>query len=374
MKTTVTMIEPNASSKNISTNWAQVASLGALNAAVAISWIAYHNYQPAVVKKFNFFDLAYFITIVQALVLVVIPPLAGLAGDYFIKKNGKRLLVFTAGTSATAMIFMAVAGLVNLDPLSSVKWVLPVMIVLWLIFMNVFHSPANSLLELFAPTSGLPIAMAVITMINDVIYGLEPIVVDLVNFIGPTLTFVTGGVLLVITGVIFIRTTRNIPVENSSEKAERKSNYAAILLVGLAFGLITAFIFKVLPEILSIKLPEYDSKIFGGNHFSTVILLIAAFLAIPSSKIAENTGLIQSLIVGIVLSCISILMIIFNDIKGALQLAALCLGLGYSLISVSALPFTLQNISSRNLTFGVGMFFGSLEIAPGIFDVFLFKN
>jgi hypothetical protein len=39
------------------TNWSQVYSLLALNAAIVISWIAYHNYQPKLLNLFHFEEL-----------------------------------------------------------------------------------------------------------------------------------------------------------------------------------------------------------------------------------------------------------------------------------------------------------------------------
>jgi len=90
-------------------NWKQIFSLGALNAAVVISWIAYHNYQPKLLEKFELTGLGTFLNVAQAIVLVFIPPLAGMVGDYFIRKNGNHFIVFMIGISVTAMVFMAVA-------------------------------------------------------------------------------------------------------------------------------------------------------------------------------------------------------------------------------------------------------------------------
>src|ERR1700741_4344697 len=82
-------------------NWAQIWSLAGLNAAVVISWIAYHNYQPKVVQGFGLKELSFFLIVAQAIILVIIPPIAGIIGDYMIKKNGKRFVVFTVGAGAT---------------------------------------------------------------------------------------------------------------------------------------------------------------------------------------------------------------------------------------------------------------------------------
>ena len=49
------------------------------------------------------------------------------------------------------MVFMVVATIIGAGPLSAVKPMLPFMIVIWLISMNLFISPANSMIEAFAP-------------------------------------------------------------------------------------------------------------------------------------------------------------------------------------------------------------------------------
>jgi hypothetical protein len=359
-------------------NWSQIWSLAGLNAAVVISWIAYHNYQPKVVEGFGLKELSFFLVVAQALVLVIIPPIAGIIGDYMIKKNGKRFIVFTVGAGVTAMIFMAVASLVKVGPTPEVKMVLPVMIVLWLISMNIFHSPANSMLDLFAPSADLPVVMAIITMTTELLYALEPIVINLVDFLGGPLTFVTGGVLLVVSGFLFLRTTRDISNAaiakgHAGTGIERKNNYFPVILIGLTFGTITAFIMDHFPTILSAKLPSFDSMVFGGNHFSSIILGIAALMAFPASKAVEQIGLIQSIVISTIVASLSILVILFGQNQSLTIVMCIVLACAYSLLSVSSFPYTLNNLSARNITFGVGLFYGSLELASGLFNILLFK-
>ena len=357
--------------------WAQIWSLAGLNAAVVISWIAYHNYQPKVVAGFGLKELSFFLVVAQAIILVIIPPIAGMIGDYMIRKNGKRFIVFTVGAGATAMIFMAVASLVQIGPDSQwVHSVLPVMIVLWLISMNIFHSPANSMLDLFAPSADLPMVMAVITMTTELLYALEPIVIDLVDFLGGTLTFVTGGVLLIVSGFFFLRTTRElgnaaIAKTHAVEATERRNDYFPVILVGLTFGVITAFIMEYFPAILVTKLPSFQSMVFGGNHFSSLILGMAALLAIPMSKFVEKTGLVQSILLSAFAASIAIIAILIGQNQALIIVLCIILSASYSILSVAAFPFTLKNLSARNITFGAGLFYGSLELAGGIFNILL---
>ncbi|MCU0428832.1 MAG: MFS transporter [Cytophagaceae bacterium] len=354
------------------TNWSQIFSLAGLNAAVVISWIAYHNFQPQVLKGFGFQELSLFLVIAQAIILTIIPPIAGWLGDYMIRTNGKRFVVFTVGTGATAMIFMAVASMLKIGPSDAVKTALPLMIVLWLVSMNIFHSPANSMLDHFAPSKDLPLVMAVITMITELIYALEPIVIDLVNWLGGTETFITGGVLLIVTGYFFLKSTKGMEIkagQRDQENIDRNNNFLMIVLIGLTFGMITAFIMEIFPDLLKTKLPDYSTMAFGGNHFSSIILAIAAILAIPLSSLVNRLSVIKGLTIGLMMAAICIVGILLVQSQVLIIFLVFMLSVGFGMASVSAFPYTLQNLNPRNLTFGAGIFFGAVELASGVFAI-----
>ncbi|MBA4145950.1 MAG: hypothetical protein C0523_09320, partial [Cytophaga sp.] len=50
--------------------WKQLWSLAALYSSIVIGWIAYHNYQPKLLVKFNFTDFTFLLTLVQGIILV----------------------------------------------------------------------------------------------------------------------------------------------------------------------------------------------------------------------------------------------------------------------------------------------------------------
>ena len=83
--------------KTNSLKWREVYSLAALNAAVVISWIAYHEYQPILMENLGITHLLDFLIIAKAIILVTIPPIAGWLSDKILKKNGKYLIIFMDG-------------------------------------------------------------------------------------------------------------------------------------------------------------------------------------------------------------------------------------------------------------------------------------
>ena len=350
-------------------SWNQIYALMALNAAIVISWIAYHNYQPQVLKLFNYTQLSFFLIVAQGVILVFIPVFAGWLGDYMIKKNGNYFIVFTVGISVTAMVFMCVAFIVGSTQMVNLTAALPVMIVIWLISMNIFHSPANSMLDLFAPARKLPAAMAMMVLTTDLLYAFEPIVVDIVDWMGPVVTFAFGGLLLIITGYIFRKTTANVNFNRAVEETRaNESNYLTVLAVGLVFGLVYAIVKNYMPDWLMGKsataLPVATERIFVS-----IVLLTAALAAWPLSFQVDKIGLKKSVIIGLIGTAASLMLVYFIPMEYPALVSALSAGVFLSLASVSSFPFVLENLSAKSITIGTGLFFGSFELAEGIISI-----
>jgi len=351
-------------------NWNQIYGLMALNAAIVISWIAYHNYQPKVLELFHFQELSFFLIVAQAVILVFIPIVAGWIGDAMIKKNGNSLVVFTIGISVTAMVFMCVAFVVGSTDMIDLTRALPVMIVVWLISMNIFHSPANSMLELFAPARRLPAAMAMMVLTTDLLYAFEPVVVNIVDWMGPVITFAFGGVLLVVTGYFFKRTTRNVNfTRNAEESTAKESSFMPVVVAGLAFGLVDAIIKEILPHWLMSK-SDVALPIHTEGLFVSMVLITAAIAAWPLSFQVDKIGERKGIAIGLIGALVSLGLVYLLPFAYPSLVFALIAGVFLSLASVSAFPFALKNLSVKNITIGTGIFFGCVELTAGIIQIY----
>lgn len=356
--------------------WREVYSLAALNAAVVISWIAYHEYQPILMENLGITHLIDFMIIAKAIILITVPPIAGWLADKILRKNGKYMIIFTVGISATAMVFMVVATLIGTSSIIDVSSIVPVMIVIWLICMNLFVSPANSMIEAFAPAKKLPIVMGVLFLVTELLYALEPVVVALVQFFGDTLTFVVGGVLIAGSGYIFHRVSRDEVLQRKSEllKVDRVKNqkgvaYLAILVVGLLLGVAKAFIVEFLPEHFANRFPTFGDY---GSIISFSILGTCAIAGFLISKKVANSNL-KSIIISsffIILVGVGVLALSANPFLTIA--AALIIGAGFTILNISGLPFAIQNLSVRHVTYGVGIYIGASEIVTGYFE-YLFQ-
>jgi hypothetical protein len=243
------------------------------------------------------------------------------------------------------------------------------MIIIWLISMNIFHSPANSMLDLFAPARRLPAAMAMMVMTTDLLYAFEPVVVDLVDWMGPVVTFAFGGVLLIVTGYIFRKTTQNVNFSRASEEADAKeSNFMAVIGTGLVFGLVYAVVKNYMAEWLLAK-SDINLPVHTSGVFVSIVLITAAIAAWPLSFQVDKIGLSKSVLIGLVGATLSLGLVYLIPMEYPALVCALLAGVFLSLASVAAFPFALHNLSAKSITIGTGIFFGCFELAEGIISI-----
>lgn len=353
--------------------WREVYSLGFLNAAVAISWIAYHEYQPVLMENLQITHLIDFMLIAKAIVLVLIPPIAGLISDYILRKNGKHMIIFTVGIGATAMIFMVVASLISTAHLMDMRQILPVMIVLWLVCMNLFVSPANSMIEAFAPAKKLPIVMGFLFLVTELVYAIEPVVVALVLFFGDTLTFVVGGVLIAASGIIFHRVSRDEVLQRKADLLKRDRvpgkqtaiSYLSIVMIGLFLGIGKAFLIEFLPGHIETSFPKYAEY---GEYISFGILGFCAISGFAVSRSIAKMKLSKVIITSFIVLLAGVFILLFSPSFEILLAGAIIIAIAFTLINISGLPFAIQNLSVRHVTYGVGIYIGASEVLTGMFE------
>jgi hypothetical protein len=365
----------SSSSSNLDIQWKQVVSLVALDIAIIISWIAYHEYQPKLLEQFGFTAFSLQLSIVQGIILFLTPPIAGWASDKLRQKGGERLPVVNIGISAVSMVFMAVAVTIFANPDGIIRMLFPVMIVFWLISMNIFHSPAISTVEMFVPPHKLPQVMAIFTLISDVSQSLEPSIIDLINFFGAPLTFVVGGVLVFSTGWWFQKSARGLADQQSQQdvkrvigEEERNSNLWVVFLTGTGLGIATTFFFSVFPDWANNRMTFLVENGFKGSYFISLLIAISAFISLPMSKIVEKLGVLKMSFLGLVL-CLFLIIGVFVSREEIALGIFLLYPFAFALFSVSALPYSFSQINTSQKVFGIGLFFSGIELTSSIVDI-----
>ena len=365
--------------KPITIEWKQLWSLTALYASVVIGWIAYQNYQPKLLVKFSFTEFAFLLTVVQGIILVVTPPIAGRMGDRYRFERGSRMPIISAGISFAAMIFMAVAFTLLGNPGEIFKWILPVLIIFWLIAMSIFTSPALSTIETFVPVEKLPRAMAVLTVVGNLLYSLEPVIVDIIDYLGAPITFISGGLVVFLSGYalkknsmsLFNKADRKEKRTQASFKLDtQKSKYGYILFLGIVLGVATSVLFDIFPDIMSTKLSILFTS--GNSKIVSVgILIISAILSIPFSTLVNTYGLQRSFLVSAVGTVLSIAGVLFFQAPLAVLLMVAIFAIAFAALSVSSLPLAIGKANYYQKVFCVGIFFAGVELPDFIIETIL---
>ena len=359
--------------------WKQLISLAALYGSIIIGWIAYENYQPKLLVQFQFTDFSFLLYVVQGVILLVTPIYAGRLGDKFRFSNGHRLPIISSGISFAAMVFMAVAFTLFSQPGEVFKYILPVLIVCWLIAMSIFTSPALSTLELFTPVEKLPKAMAILTIVANLIYSVEPVIVDIIDYLGAPITFMVGGVITFLSGYALRKNSLGLfKLSGGSESKPmatfqidtQRSMYGPIFIMGVILGLATTILFNIMPDILHASL----GGLFGGTDGNIIlvgILFFSALISWPISVKVSQYGLERSFNVSALITLISMGAILVFPSTMLVLLMIVVFTFSFTVISVSSLPLAIKKANYYEKVFCVGIFFSGVALPDGLIEAYL---
>jgi MFS family permease len=355
--------------------WKQLWSLAALYGSIVIGWIAYQRYQPKLLVQFNFTDFSLLLVIAQGLILTITPPIAGKLGDRYRFEKGHRIPVITAGISFAAMIFMAVAFTLFSNPNEIFKWILPVLIIFWLIAMSIFTSPALSTMELFTPVDKLPKAMAILTIVANLIYSLEPVIVDIIDFLGAPITFMAGGVVVFISGYALKKNSLSLfSKQDNKEDAHasistntQRSRFGYIFFLGIVLGIATTVLFNMFPEILQVKTGAW-MQTSNGKLLIVDILVLSAVVSWPISNLVNKVGMDRSFWISSVGIAISIVSIFVFQSTAIVVIMTMIFALMFATLSVSSLPLAIKYSNYSQKVFCVGIFFSGVALPDGIVE------
>jgi MFS family permease len=364
--------------KVISIDWKQMWSLTALYASIIIGWIAYEQYQPKLLVQFQFTDFTFLLAVAQGIILTVTPPLAGRLGDRYRFTRGHRFPVISVGISFAAMVFMAVAFTLLSNPGEIFRWVLPLLIVCWLVAMSIFTSPALSTIETFIPVEKLPRAMAILTITANLLYSLEPVIVDIIDYIGAPGTFIAGGVLTFLTGFALKKNAMDLFPKNSQQPSRpqasivfdaQRSSYSFIFLMGIVLGSATTMLFNIFPDILQLKLADLLNNT-SSKILLVGILTVSGILCLPFSTLIGIYGIRKSFRISCFLTTMSIMGIMLFSSQLLILLLLAIFAIGFSALSVSTLPLAMEKSNYYEKVFCVGIFFSGVALPDGIVEAF----
>lgn len=352
--------------------WKQLWSLAALYGSIVIGWIAYHNYQPKLLVQFNFTDFTFLLIVTQGIILTITPLIAGKIGDRLRFKAGHRIPIISSGISFAAMVFMAVAFTLFSNPGEVFRWILPLLIVLWLVAMSIFTSPALSTLELFTPIDKLPRAMAVLTIVANLVYSMEPVIVDLIDYVGAPVTFMIGGAAVFVSGYALKKNSLSLFTNNPTRpRAEFKfdttrSDYKYIFFLGVAVGIPTTLLFNYFPDILQSNLSSMVTM--EGKWLLVIALFFSAVLSLPASNYVIKVGTTKSFWWSFAINSVCLILVFSAGSAIVTILTMIVFIVSFTVLSISSLPLAIERANYFEKVFCVGIFFSGMALPDGIVE------
>lgn len=355
-------------------HWKQLYSLAALYGSVIIGWIAYKNYQPRLLAQFGFTDVAFLLMVAQGIIVVITPLIAGRLGDRYRIKNGHRLPIISSGISLAAMVFMAVAFTLLSNPGEVFKWILPALIVLWLVGMSIFTSPALSTMELFTPVDKLPRAMAVLTITGNLVYALEPVIVEIIDFVGAPLTFMLGGILVTASGYALRKNSLDLFRVSADKEADAKevsgaSSKGFIFFMGLSLGIATTLLFYGFPLAVNQKFSTTNDG--DGAMLVVVVLVVSALISWPVSNAVHKHGMHRGFWLSLFVIAVSAVALYAMTTTVMVLVAVIIFSVAYTGLSVSSLPLAISRSGFSQKVFCVGVFFSGVALPEGLWEVWV---
>jgi len=347
--------------------WWRVGGITGVQGAITLGWVIYNLYLPVLLVQWGFSkELAGLLLIIENALEAVIEPIAGDASDRTQRLMGTRLPFIIAGVILASALFMALPALVVLgSPTTAIRWLLPILAVVWAIAMAIFRSPVVSLLSKASPQVQLPLAASCLTLIQQLVGALRFTAYGLILSLGAPFAFALGtGVLL--GAAAFLRWV--IPPETPNpDTAEEDRHFpwrVVPFLIGTAMGLAWGVRFLMPTVAASLKPFLGEQTPWGMLAFSVAI----AIMALPAGKLATRLGNQTAMLWGIGAIAILIQLFAYCPIFVILGFVALCLSFALSLVFNGAMPFVLHLVPTQRAGLGIGCYFGAFGAAMSLFD------
>ncbi|MCS7004673.1 MAG: MFS transporter [Cytophagales bacterium] len=355
----------------------QVICLAALEIAITIGWIAYEKYQPQLLRKFDFVQFASVLLIAQGVLGAIFHPVSGYLSDKMHEKNGTKFPLIISGAAFAAVIFIAVSLAVQTAPSSNLKWILPILIILWLAAMATFHSPSISLVENFAPVHKIPNVAAILTIVFGLTFTIEPFILQILDRIGIPLTFVLGGILVMLTAyaIKYINQTGFAVVNDVAPVPEKQTNLFILFGMGFLIGFFKSIILFGIPSIwLSQDFLDKSSVLFSdADYLESAILFFSAISAIFVSKLVEKWTPLTSLLIGCVVAFLLCVVSYLVKHQNVVLLMLIAIGATYALLAVASLPYILSKTRRGNSGYSVGLYYGGVSASTALVLLLLYS-
>lgn len=141
-----------------------------------------------------------------------------------------------------------------------------------------------------------------------------------------------------------------------------------MIVLSLVLGIYTTLMLKFIPNFLNDRLGLLEANI-SGSVLATIMLFASAIICFFLGKKVNQDNIDVFAVWGIMGFALSIgLLVAFTGLFSTL-ICVLLLMIFFSLLSVSALPFALYELSTKQTIFGLGLFYGLAEFGDQFWNI-----
>jgi MFS family permease len=355
--------------------WRQVWGLAALLAAIVFSWMAYSFYQPVILTKLGFVQLAQSLGIIQGFLGAAIEPLAGIISDRSMHRIGSRLPGIAVGITLAGLLFVATGLLLHSNIPLGLRWIIPVLMTFWVIATIIFRGPVVSLLRQLAPTESLPVANSILTFVVSLVGAIGPIFSRAIEFLGAANTFLLGAVMLMAGAILLwsadpqmtidsdVDSSRSILGTNSERRrtktTSRPIEWLQIFGIGSIAGLLVNILLRICPQKLYANL-----AIISPEYIAAGMLLVCAIVATPLESKVRKWGLNRSMLTSLLAIIVAIfLSFVFIPLVSIGLAIAIFSGVAMGLLFVAQIPWCLGRLPPHQAGLSTGLYFGGVGAA-----------
>ncbi|NJO71015.1 MAG: MFS transporter [Oscillatoriales cyanobacterium RM1_1_9] len=334
-------------------------------------WLIYRLYFSQLLDGVGLRDWAQTIIVLEALITILVEPVAGSLSDQQKYWMGTRFPMIGLGSLLAALLFIAIPLVFSLNQPGPALRVLLAMVLLgWAGIMALFRSPAIALIGQYAIARALPQAMSVLIVVGGLVRAIQPITTGMILSWGPGITFALGSLSL-LGAVIVIRWFHpNVAIPRVTIQPPDLTRTLNLKSLGLIIGLGVFVAWGtriILGDILSFALATQvpGSKL---ELLSFAILALLAVAALPAGRFAVKVGNHRALVIGLVMSGAVTLAMAVSQGAFVVFLAILILVASYSLVANGTIPFALYAVPIHRSGLGVGLYFSGFGLGMAFYD------
>jgi len=337
-----------------------IYALALLQLVITLGWMAYANFQASLLDHFGFASLAGLLSVYLGVSGATLAPLIGVVGDRIARGGGRRVLLVVVGGVLAGLAFVGVASTAATRSDSAFGAVIVPLVLVWIFAMTVLNAPALALVPDAAGGDRGPLAVVPVVVGTILPTALWPLVRRGLDWLGGPVTFVLGGVLVVLVAFLVRRTVasherRSPDVVPAAPGRLGGGHLVLVFVVGVLSACMIRLAGEGVPAILAARLGSAE---IGRSLLAAATLGVGTMLAPVLAPLGVSLGTRRGLLYSVVVALACVLGALFGPSVVAAAPVTLLLGGALALHLDCGLPFSLASMPDGRVGLGAGLYLG----------------